>query len=94
MGYWNAYFNALIFITETDKKPLQVFLRDILLVAKTYQETTEQSGLDAEAAALMEQMVEVVKYGVIVVSTLPIICVYPFLQKYFIKGVMIGAIKG
>lgn len=94
VGYWNAYFNALIFITKNDKKPLQVFLRDILLVAKTYQETTEQSGLDAEAAALMEQMVEVVKYGVIVVSTLPIICVYPFLQKYFIKGVMIGAIKG
>ncbi len=93
VGYWNAYFNAMIFITDKDKYPLQIYLREILLTAKT-AESTPVSGQDAETAALLEKMVEVVKYGVIVVSTLPIICVYPFLQKYFVKGVMIGAIKG
>ena len=51
-------------------------------------------GGDPEAAAKMEQMVEVIKYGVIVVSTLPVIAIYPFLQKYFVQGVMIGAVKG
>ena len=81
----------MIFITDKDKYPLQIYLREILLTAKT-AESTPVSGQDAETAALLEKMVEVVKYGVIVVSTLPIICVYPFLQKYFVKGVMIGAI--
>ena len=54
----------------------------------------EMVGGDPEAAAKMEQMVEVIKYGVIVVSTLPVIAIYPFLQKYFVQGVMIGAVKG
>ncbi len=91
VGYWNAYFNPMIFLTDIRKYPLQLYLREILLTAKTNESSV---GLDAEAALKLETMVEVVKYGVIVVSTLPIICVYPFLQKYFIKGVMIGSIKG
>ena len=93
VGYWNAYFNAMIFITDRTKFPLQIYLREILLTAKT-AEATPSSGQDAETIAMLEKLVEVVKYGVIVISTLPIICMYPFLQKYFIKGVMIGAIKG
>jgi putative aldouronate transport system permease protein len=93
VGYWNAYFNAMIFITDRTKFPLQIYLREILLTAKT-AEATPSAGQDAETIAMLEKLVEVVKYGVIVISTLPIICMYPFLQKYFIKGVMIGAIKG
>ena len=93
VGYWNAYFNAMIFITDKAKFPLQIYLREILLTAKA-AESAPTSGQDAETIALVEKLVEVVKYGSIVVSTLPIICLYPFLQKYFIKGVMIGAIKG
>ncbi|MEG0768001.1 MAG: carbohydrate ABC transporter permease, partial [Clostridia bacterium] len=92
--HWNAYFNAMIFLTDRAKYPLQLYLREVLLSAKTYEDTAAASGMDAQTAMLMEQMVEVVKYGIIVVSTLPIIMIYPFLQKYFVQGVMIGAIKG
>lgn len=91
VGYWNSFFNAMIFITDRNKQPLQIYLREILLTAKTMDST---SLADPEAASKLEKMVEIVKYGVIVVSTLPIICFYPFLQKYFVQGVMIGAIKG
>ncbi len=94
VAQWNSYFNAMIFLTDRFKFPLQLYLREILLSAKTYESAAATSGMDAASALLMEQMVEVVKYGVIVISTLPIIVVYPFLQKYFVKGVMIGAIKG
>ena len=91
---WNAYFNAMIYMTDPKKFPLQLYLREILLSAKTFEDASASKGMDPEAAALLEQMVEVVKYGTIVVSTLPIILVYPFLQKYFVQGVMIGALKG
>lgn len=93
VAQWNAYFNAMIFLTDRSKYPLQLYLREILLTAKTYSDTSMVGG-DPEAAAKMEQMVEVIKYGVIVVSTLPVIAIYPFLQKYFVQGVMIGAVKG
>ena len=73
--------------------PLQLFLREILLSAQTYSDPSAAQG-DALAAAQMEIMGEVIKYGVIVVSTLPVIIVYPFLQKYFVKGMMLGAVKG
>jgi putative aldouronate transport system permease protein len=91
VGYWNAWFNAMIFLTDSYKFPLQMYLREILLTAKTNESAV---GLDPEAALMLEKMVEVVKYGVIVVSTMPIMCIYPFLQKYFVKGVMIGSLKG
>ena len=58
------------------------------------QSTSDLMESDPQAAALLNRMVEVIKYGIIVVSTVPIICVYPFLQKYFVKGVMIGSVKG
>lgn len=91
VGYWNSYFNALIYVTDRAKQPLQLYLREILLMA---QSTADLMESDPQAAAQLNRMVEVIKYGVIVVSTLPIICVYPFLQKYFVKGVMIGSVKG
>lgn len=84
-------FNALIYVTDRAKQPLQLYLREVLLMA---QSTSDLMESDPQAAALLNRMVEVIKYGIIVVSTVPIICVYPFLQKYFVKGVMIGSVKG
>ena len=92
VAQWNSYFNAMIFLSDRSKYPLQLFLREILLAAQTYSDPSAVQG-DAVAAAQMEIMGEVIKYGVIVVSTLPVIVVYPFLQKYFVQGVMIGAVK-
>lgn len=93
VAQWNSYFNAMIFLSDRSKYPLQLFLREILLSAQTYSDPSATAG-DPVAAAQMEIMGEVIKYGVIVVSTLPVIVVYPFLQKYFVQGVMIGSIKG
>ncbi len=92
VGYWNSYFNAMIFLTDSSKYPLQLVLREILLTASVA--SNNAAVMDPEAALKLETMVQVIKYGVIVVSTAPIICVYPFVQKYFVKGVMIGSIKG
>ena len=91
VSQWNSYFNAMILLTDRDKYPLQLFLRQILLEASTANSDTS---VDAAAAAQLQTMGEVIKYGVIVISTAPIICVYPFIQKYFVKGVMIGSVKG
>lgn len=92
VGYWDSYFNPMIFLTDRSKYPLALYLREILLAAATG--AANSRNMDPEAAVKLQTMVQVIKYGVIVVSTLPIICVYPFLQKYFVKGVMIGSIKG
>jgi len=91
VGYWNSYFNAMIFITDAKKYPLQIFLREILLTANT---DTSIVTTDPTAAQALAKMAEIIKYGVIVVTTVPIICIYPFIQKYFVKGVMIGSVKG
>lgn len=90
---WNSYFNAMMFLTTEDKYPLQIFLRQILLAGEAMVNNTETMQ-DALAAAELRNMAMVVKYSVIVVATVPIICVYPFIQKYFVKGVMIGSVKG
>jgi len=90
---WNSYFNALLFLSDTDKYPLQVILRQILLAGEAMLNDTETMQ-DMQAAAELRNMAMVVKYSVIVVATAPIICVYPFIQKYFVKGVMIGSVKG
>ena len=76
--------NALMYITEESLQPLQIVLRNILLVAQVY------SGQSVSMARESEMM----KYALIVITTIPIICVYPFVQKYFEKGVMIGSVKG
>ena len=88
VGYWNSYFNALIYINSNAKKPLTLFIRELLLSQKT------NDVADGELASDFKRMAQVVKYAVIVVATAPIMCMYPFLQKYFVKGVMIGSIKG
>ena len=90
VSHWNSYFNALIYLTDRYKYPLQVFLREILLQTTQNHEIME----DAEMALQVQQMTATIRYSVIVVSTAPILCVYPFIQKYFVKGVMIGSVKG
>ena len=88
VGYWNSYFNALIYATDSQKHPLQLVLRQMLLI-----DTGAEVG-DPESAAELGRIMQVIKYAIIVVSTLPVMCVYPFLQKYFVQGVMIGSLKG
>lgn len=85
--HWNAFYDALIYMTKRARHPLQLVLREILLTA---------SAAMTESAGLTEQMYEAegIKYATIVVSSLPMIILYPFMQRYFQKGVMLGAIKG
>ena len=90
VGHWNSYFSAMIYISDKGKKPLQIFLRDILVV-----NTIDSSMLiDPELQEAKRGIAELLKYSLIIVATVPILCVYPFIQKYFIKGVMIGSLKG
>ena len=86
---WNGYFGPMIYLTDQNLYPLQLFLRQILL-------QNDMQGVDISAAAVAEQQetAQLIKYGVIIVSTVPMMILYPFVQKYFVKGVMIGSIKG
>lgn len=88
VSYWNSWFNAMMFIQDRVKYPLQLVLRGVLMSNDTSAMTGGVTAVDKESVG------ESVKYGVIVVATIPILVVYPFLQKYFVKGVMIGAVKG
>lgn len=88
VAYWNGWFNAAIYLNDKRLYPLQLVLREILLANDTSAMTQGMGFSDGISIA------ETVKYAVIVVSTLPILCIYPFLQKYFDKGVMVGALKG
>ena len=89
VGHWNSWFNAMIFLSGVRSKyPLQLILREIL-IQNSLDDMTMGAGMEDR-----EMIAETIKYAVIVVSTAPILCLYPFLQKYFVKGVMIGALKG
>lgn len=93
VGHWNAYFNAMIYLNRRDLFPLQLFLRNILIL-DTAQELI---GADAETqreVLRLAQLKESMKFGIIVVSALPMLIMYPFFQRYFAKGTMVGAIKG
>ena len=87
--HWNDYFNALIYTSNNDIQPLQMVLRRILLQNEAFA-----SGNGGVQGGYAQSSADQVKYAVIIVSTVPILCVYPFIQKYFEKGVMIGAVKG
>ena len=86
--HWNSWFYAMIFIRERLLYPLQLVLRDILM---SYQ---MDAMVGATGTADVESVSESIKYATIMVATLPILLLYPFLQRYFVKGVMIGALKG
>ena len=87
--HWNNFFNALLFNSNAKNAPLQIILREILLLNQAFS-----SGVGGVQGGYAQGAADQVKYAVIIVSTLPILCVYPFIQKYFEKGVMIGAVKG
>lgn len=89
VSYWNSWFNGMLFLTDRTLYPLQLFLREILILSNTDSMTAGSIGQSDQVA-----ISETIKYATIVVATVPILFVYPFVQKYFVKGVMIGAIKG
>lgn len=94
VGQWNSYFNAMIYLSDSDKNPLQMFLRETLLIMSSLANFNEAAAMDPEYMEQLKKMAQVLKYSLIVVSTAPIMCIYPFVQKYFVKGVMIGSVKG
>ena len=91
VGHWNDYFTGLIYIRDDSMQPLQNVLQSILLANQSNQ---MGSGNGGQNVMQQQQIADQIKYGVILVSTLPLLVIYPFLQKYFNKGVMIGAVKG
>lgn len=96
VGHWNSYFAALLYLNDDAKFPLQLVLRNILLENQQLK-IMESSSLDSrqlEAIQRRAMMAETMKYALIFISSLPVLVAYPFVQKYFVKGVMIGAVKG
>lgn len=89
VGHWNAFFNALIYIRSEHLYPLQLILREILMISQS-------AGVDGGNVGMEEKILlsESIKYAVIIVSSLPVLVMYPFVQRHFVKGVMIGSIKG
>jgi multiple sugar transport system permease protein/putative aldouronate transport system permease protein len=90
VGSWNSYFDALIYLSKKEFFPLQIVLRNILIV----NQIDASMVADVKEIARKQGMVNILKYAVIVVSSLPLIAFYPFIQKYFVKGIMIGSLKG
>lgn len=96
VGHWNNFFSALLYIDDRSKYPLQMILREILVQQDMSSNPSIGSMTQGQAQFLhsQQQLSAILRYGVMIVATLPIIMVYPFLQKYFVKGVMLGSIKG
>ena len=91
VSHWNAFFNALIYLNDEEMYPLQLILRNILIVN---QATDSNMLSDVEEIIERQKAAELVRYGIIIVSSLPVLILYPFIQKHFVKGVMIGSLKG
>ena len=89
INHWNIYFNALIYLKSAEKYPLQLVLRNIL-----FENSLGDMVEDASTLALQQRLGDLIKYGIIIASSLPLLILYPFLQRFFIQGVMIGAVKG
>lgn len=94
VGHWNSFFDALIYLRDKNKFPLQLFLRDILVLNSVDTSMTSTYSVDIEEMQARQGLKELLKYSIIIVSSLPVLVMYPFVQKYFVKGVMIGSIKG
>jgi len=93
VGHWNSFFNALIYLSDKKLFPLQLILREIL-VQNVMSAQMMTSGEDLDLMAKQAKIADMIKYAVIIVSTLPVLAAYPFIQKYFVQGIMVGAIKG
>lgn len=90
VGHWNSYFQALIYLKDAELFPLQIILRNILI----QNETSGEMMRDISEMQRRQGMAELLKYSLIVVASIPVLIMYPFVQKYFVRGVMIGALKG
>lgn len=90
IAHWNAFFNALIYLSDKEKHPLQLILRDILI----QNEMNDMMNMTSESVAQQQLFSESLKYAVIVFASLPVLIIYPILQRHFVKGVMVGALKG
>ncbi len=90
VGHWNSYFWALIFLKSASLYPLQIILRNILIM----NQISADMLMDVELTDALQGMAELLKFSLIVVASLPVLILYPFVQKYFVKGIMIGSIKG
>ena len=90
VGHWNSYFNAMMYLDKAKLYPLQLFAREILVE----NAVPDTDYVDLEALEHSQQIREQLKYALIVVASLPILALYPFLQKYFVKGIMVGSVKG
>lgn len=98
VGHWNQFFQALIYISKKELYPLQLVLREILLIGNTAMtdmlKNVPQSGENMKYISEMMQRAEILKYAVIIIASAPVLIVYPFLQRFFIKGIMAGSLKG
>ena len=92
VGHWNSYFNGLIYLSDIKYYPLQIFLRNILILDQMENMMGDPDSV--ENLLRQMQLKESMKFGIVVVSSVPVLIMYPFLQKYFVKGMMVGAIKG
>ncbi len=90
VAFWNSYFTAMIYLSDQKKYPLQMFLKEILISSRMISADVD----DPSELAEMQRLSSTIKYGVIMVGSLPMLILYPFIQRYFVKGVMIGGIKG
>lgn len=88
VGYWNNFFNALLYLLDTKKYPLQMVLRDFVLASQATETSTQASAVAAAAPAMSVQM------AIVVIAMVPVLLVYPFVQRHFVKGVVLGAVKG
>lgn len=94
VGHWNSYFSALLYISDQDKYPLQLVLRNILITNQTALSQTATTAAARAALQEQQQLIDVMKYSLIIISSVPVLIMYPLVQKHFVKGVMIGSVKG
>jgi putative aldouronate transport system permease protein len=94
VGHWNAYFSSLVYISDKDYYPLQLVMRNILITNETALSQTATTKAAREMLREKQQLIDVMKYSLIIISSIPVLILYPFIQKHFVKGVMIGSVKG
>ena len=92
VGHWNSYFNAILYISDRGKYPLQLVLREILVLNQVA--ASDLASMDPDMIGYMQRIADTMKYALIIITSIPVLILYPFLQKYFVKGVMVGSMKG
>ena len=94
VGHWNSYFSALLYINDRSKWPLQLELRNILLLNSVNSTSKTMTEAELREKERLEALKEMMKYSLIIISSVPVLVIYPFVQRHFVKGVMIGSVKG